>query len=284
MIIKIQNRDIINAIKYWESISPYYKKVFDNKSIEGLIVIADLVTKKKVIDSNIIEDFISGIAFIGISYNEEENIKREENIIWAEKLVKPMITEIIDHIESKEFQDFVWNDDFERVKELHKSFINPSNKVLPGRRIEEVTQSLFDNLKSQIKDTDIFTLSGFDASISQKNADKLYDVIVGDYIHSNTSKRCFKYLFSTKSISDFEPVIWIKKATRGKTLNKKALIDLLDLAGVDTNKLDLVKLNKLFAKQKDVPIDIKSANIYNNKSKNNQSEYYEDLENIFSKL
>ena len=59
----------------------------------------------------------------------------------------------------------------------------------------------------------------------------------------------------------------------------------MTLAGINKKEKEFKdKVNKLFAKENRTSINLSGANIYDNKSKSEKSEFYSELEGLFSKI
>jgi hypothetical protein len=169
-------------------------------------------------------------------------------------------------------------------RKIKGEFFEYQLEVLTRLRFKKENEDRYNQFKADFKDLlepgKVSDINGFKSNLTTSEANKLYSLLLNKYIHKDTNKNHFAAIFKDEPQPlGFEPVIWIKKTKRGKTISYKALLDLLELAGV--NEIDLAKMNKLFAKEKNVSIGIKSANVYNNKS-NKNSEFYPELKTFFS--
>ena len=216
-----------------------------------------------------------------------EYIKKHRSQIQEEIEIKRNAlqdTDFIKYIESelRKFSD--------RILELRRIIINP---MITTNRIVYININSLENIielyKAELESVNITQnkLSGFKGNLTTHQAEALYNSLKGNYIDSKTKKKYFIAALMPDFVPlDFEPIIWIKKQKRNwKIISKKSLINLLTLAGINKNEKEFKdKVNKLFAKENRASINLSGANIYNNKSKSEKSEFYSELENLFSKI
>ncbi|MGE0018022.1 MAG: hypothetical protein AB7S72_00020 [Draconibacterium sp.] len=123
-------------------------------------------------------------------------------------------------------------------------------------------------------------ITGLKSNISVDKAQKLCRILRGEYIPQETSEINFAAVFCEEPLpAGFTIVEWIKKQKRNKAeRNKKAVFDLLKLAGINLNNTDLPTINRLICG------DLTHSNWNGNKGINSKSEAYTELNNIISQL
>lgn len=110
------------------------------------------------------------------------------------------------------------------------------------------------------------------------------ELIKGEFISLDTDKDSFIWAFGNAQKPDnFKPIKWIKYNSRTKqtNLNKKALLDLLMVIGLNFSQIRNKPLLKdLFSDNKGNPLVYKAAN-YTGKL---ESEYHKELIDIANKV
>lgn len=128
----------------------------------------------------------------------------------------------------------------------------------------------------------------FEIKLTLEKQEKLYNELKAkSYICPTTKLSYFCYVFGNSPIPDedkpFIPIKWIKtnSTTNGTALNKRALLDLLELLGVPNKQIrDKKLLNSLFTNHSG---KFTTAN-YVNTTKNYHSEHHDELKSIVSSL
>jgi len=136
------------------------------------------------------------------------------------------------------------------------------------------------NLNHKINRNKEVKLAGFKSHLSIEQAKELCRLLRGEYIAPETTESNFAAVFINQPLPDgFNTVEWIKKQKRNKSeLNKKAVFDLLKIAGVDLTKTDLPTINSLICGT------LNHGNWNGNKGIKTESEAYPELKEIISKL
>ncbi len=149
-----------------------------------------------------------------------------------------------------------------------------------GKAKEITTVVINDIKKKQPKEQTEQTLTGLKCSLSSKKAKELYLYLKGEYISQETLRPNFIALFDEGNLPvNFVRIEWILVQKRNKKqLNKKAVFDLLELAGVDMKQIDLPTMNYLICGS------LKHSNWVGNKGTKKHSEAFNSLVEIFSKL
>ena len=222
---KLKNSELKDALIYWENNNIFYKKLFSKEPFNTLVVLADLVYNNNEIDTDIIKDFVDGLASCGVSLIEKKTEKNDEISRKINDLVEPTIREIMKVMKSDGFQDLVWDQDFERIKNLHKNLREPGHVALPNRRPEEIIYSLFSDLKNLNVDTSLLSL-GFDSKLPESVINEVYVYMIkNDFIKSGLSD--FMAVFNYKSGSVSKPIIW--NIQHNRQPNKTALFTFIKL-------------------------------------------------------
>ena len=127
---------------------------------------------------------------------------------------------------------------------------------------------------------EIKKLTGLESNLSTEQAKELCKLLKGEYIAPETLETNFAAVFSNKPLPEgFITVKWVKKQTRNKEeFNKRAVFDLLKLAGVKLEKTDLPTINRLICG------NLNHSNWNGNRGIKTESEAYPELEIIFSQL
>lgn len=215
---------------------------------------------------------ISEIKFVKNDFSFTSVNLETDEIIWNDNFNSEEIR--FSDIEGKVIgSNLEFENDNERYK--HKAYQELISQIYPVIKYkDELLRKV--EFKQKFKSKDQIT--GFECNL-QIDFKKVHQILTDNgYIEAEQSN--FEAAFNPTPIpSIFKPVIWIKKSTRNKELNKKSLIDLLKIVGV--KDIDISKINILFAKPDGNSIDMKSSNIFNNRG-NDKSEYYFHLEKILS--
>lgn len=99
------NDIISNEIEYWGETNPYYVKYFNLQKVKTLIDICKIVSENNTLSTNLISDFISGLALYPIYLKTKDDKQGEE----VERLIKPVLELLVQEVTSEDYFEKLHN-------------------------------------------------------------------------------------------------------------------------------------------------------------------------------
>lgn len=233
-----------------------------------------------------------------LDFMERENLELILKLKNEENLLAKQITNNYDNqkmVEKLELQRLTLEN---RLREIHdernkreyefRFKEKESRRYLIDCLFKETTKQLI-QLKDYLIKNNIFEINiSFDSKLTDAQLEKLYVVLKGKFIDTDTDLNNFKNIFKATEI--LSPVKWILIA-KNKSINKNALIDLFRLlaeynfvSNIETST-NIKEGGCLFEKLKLCFCDIHGKNLdFTLSNKSGYSKHYEELEKIIKAL
>ena len=270
-------------IEHWQSKFPGLQDYFQKKNINGLMQVCETVSKVRPEDQDIILSVTYG--FISLYFYQNTGAKKFKDL--AEKLIKPVLDIVVQHIQSPEYRKYlikladwqsaevVYRATFEhsntvkeiRIKRSERNLLNYIKKtedfpVLP-KDIKKIAAN-YDNWLDElyIKSKRVIPQVGLKGRIAPEKLEELY-INMDQEGYVETTKEHFIAALQNKPLpADFVPVFWKLRNKTGSpnTTILRAFIEIVLDPESEEYTVAIPKIQPLFCGDRNTRAPIKLSN------------------------
>lgn len=131
MEYNLSNKTLLDEITFWRTRNPFYENIF--RKLSSLIILVDIYLEEdKLVDNNVVIDFVAGIALLGLGLSK----KNDKTIQKSEIMIAPLLNLIKKIVTSESYRKALLKDSMTGGRTLNIS-IGKSTLTIPIN-IEEI--------------------------------------------------------------------------------------------------------------------------------------------------